>query len=678
MPNMSSALMASTGFAESPVEQDSRLEAGFPAIESGLPTRPLLTDLSVVGKITSLLFGSKNPFRTRSTPERNRVWVLDNTAVVSSNPTAGGLQQWQAEFISCHFVQGRKDITEVVSYFADLIGIDGQAGSDAEVRDRIETRLQPFVHQIAPAHTIEVSLSSDTGKSPLKRILGPTNSNGISSNIFSIEGNDASGGETLRVTSPGFDNISANLRFVGAEGWAVLSDIDDTIKITGTTDPTWVLRSTLADIPEPCEGMPEFFQMLNQKLSNPAWFYVSASPYNLYPFLREFVLSTYPQGDIALRESSWMSFGGLLQSFTVGVQEYKVGRGTKIQSWLPKRKFICIGDSTQADPESYAELYNKHPGWIKAIYIRTPTDLPHMKQKNSPERFAKAFKGIPTSIWKTFVVPSELVDHLNSVVDPTRIIPYHTSSFVRVFAFTMPQAFDRCKERPQHIDDILRGLNRYNPETTTTFQEYVSQQCEDKFFDAYACLALLKLYQFNPHLLHPETVTNILVKALTVFPSPAFSLCLALFPASSIPYGSDIASIPTTELTESIQKLTKLNTLLESAQYDAFWSTLESDDIYADLYADVAGFEDLVRIRIAGEVGKTFREIDLSVLSGWLNLRSDALVKFCQTACGWRVSGEKVEIPANAENEAKSEIKGERVGVEMFGRVFRRGYEDPA
>jgi translation initiation factor 3 subunit K len=121
-----------------------------------------------------------------------------------------------------------------------------------------------------------------------------------------------------------------------------------------------------------------------------------------------------------------------------------------------------------------------------------------------------------------------------------------------------------------------------------------------------------------------------------------------------------------------------LNTLLESAQYDAFWSTLESDDLYADLYADIAGFEDLIRIRIAGEVGKTFREIELTVLSGWLDLRADTLVKFCQTACGWQVSGQTVDIPANAENEAKSEIKGERVGVDMFGRVFRRGYEAPA
>lgn len=58
----------------------------------------------------------------------------------------------------------------------------------------------------------------------------------------------------------------------------------------------------------------------------------------------------------------------------------------------------------------------------------------------------------------------------------------------------MPQAFDKCKERPAHIDEILNGLNRYNPETTTIFQEYVNAQCEEKFFDVYACLALLKLY----------------------------------------------------------------------------------------------------------------------------------------------------------------------------------------
>lgn len=58
----------------------------------------------------------------------------------------------------------------------------------------------------------------------------------------------------------------------------------------------------------------------------------------------------------------------------------------------------------------------------------------------------------------------------------------------------MPTAFDKCATRPPHIDAILNGLDRYNPETTTIFQDYVSNQCEEKTFDAYACLALLKLY----------------------------------------------------------------------------------------------------------------------------------------------------------------------------------------
>lgn len=68
-----------------------------------------------------------------------------------------------------------------------------------------------------------------------------------------------------------------------------------------------------------------------------------------------------------------------------------------------------------------------------------------------------------------------------------------TTCFIQYTLTVMVYAFDKCKERPAHIDQILNGLDRYNPETTTTFQEYVNLQCEEKFFDVYACLALLKL-----------------------------------------------------------------------------------------------------------------------------------------------------------------------------------------
>ncbi|KAJ5748871.1 uncharacterized protein N7511_010567 [Penicillium nucicola] len=242
-------------------------------------------------------------------------------------------------------------------------------------------------------------------------------------------------------------------------------------------------------------------------------------------------------------------------------------------------------------------------------------------------------------------------------------------------------AFDKCESRPANIEAILSGLDRYNPETTTVFQDYVAQQCEDQSFDCYANLALLKLFQFNPHLLQADTVTNILAKALTVFPSAAFSLCLSLLPTSTQPFpitSEAQAASQTSDFVESVQKLTRLNTLLESAQYAQFWSTLNSDDLYADLTADVAGFEELVRIRIAVEVGKTFRSITAENLESWLDMRRDALDKFVVDVCGWKVDGATVNVPTNKENEARSEVKSERVGVEQFGRVIRRGFEQPA
>lgn len=137
---------------------------------------------------------------------------------------------------------------------------------------------------------------------------------------------------------------------------------------------------------------------------------------------------------------------------------------------------------------------------------------------------------------------------------------------------------------------------------------------------------------------------------------------------------------------ESVQKLARLSTLLESAQYAQFWATFNSDDLYADLVADAAGFEELVRIRIAVEVGKAFREIRAEVLEKWLDLRGkEALQKFVGDVCAWQVvpaaeggNGFVVKVPRNKENEARSEVKSERVGMDMFGRVVRRGFEAPA
>ncbi len=124
-----------------------------------------------------------------------------------------------------------------------------------------------------------------------------------------------------------------------------------------TSDPIGILRSTFVSEPTPVAGMPELYAAIRTAISPSApFFYLSASPYNLYMFLNNFRSKYYPQGTIILRDANWLNLRGLLSNLTLGTQAYKVDRMEKINSWLPKRKMICIGDSTQSDPEAYGEM----------------------------------------------------------------------------------------------------------------------------------------------------------------------------------------------------------------------------------------------------------------------------------------------------------------------------------
>ncbi|KAF2155185.1 ARM repeat-containing protein [Myriangium duriaei CBS 260.36] len=240
----------------------------------------------------------------------------------------------------------------------------------------------------------------------------------------------------------------------------------------------------------------------------------------------------------------------------------------------------------------------------------------------------------------------------------------------------MVNAFDYAPDRPEHIDAILNGLDRYNPETTSVFQDYVAQQCENQTYDSYANLALLKLYQFNPHLSRDEPTTNILVKALTVFPSPDFNLCLSLLPPHVLSKSSPAAQ---GSLAEAVQKLASLHAALVDARYADFWAALDDDDLVADLVADVQGFEEMMRVRMAVVVSQCMQSVEQSVLEGWLNLsQGEKFDKFVTDVCGWKVEDGRVVIPLNKENEARSTVVRESVKFEQFGRTVKRAYEQPA
>lgn len=120
-------------------------------------------------------------------------------------------------------------------------------------------------------------------------------------------------------------------------------------------------------------------------------------------------------------------------------------------------------------------------------------------------------------------------------------------------------------------------------------------------------------------------------------------------------------------LSEAVQKLNILNSLLGGADYTAFWNTLDFDDLYADLVADVSGFEELMRVRIAVTVSQAVREVERSILESWLNLHGGEFEHFVGTVCGWEIDGRKIRVPLNKENEAKGTVVRENV---KFDRKF--------
>lgn len=322
---------------------------------------------------------------------------------------------WEVEYVAAYFSRETcRDPSHVVTHIARSVGLAREAASQEECLDElkdkldislIKKRLEPFLNPILPRHTIRVSIA-DTEL----QTLGPSSSSGISSDLLRLHF-DAPAGKQLTTTAntdplpcfvtPGHTVVAE------PTGWGVISDIDDTIKITGTLSPTAVLKSTFIDAPTPVSGMPQLYTDLVKLLHDPIFFYLSGSPYNLYPFLRDFRSEHFPDGTMILRDASWQNLGGLISSLSVNVQEYKVDRLEKMCTWFPQRQFICVGDSTQKDPESYGEIARRHPGWIKAIYIRRVPDENDIHgalspDRNSAHRFEAAFKGLDSDMWLVF------------------------------------------------------------------------------------------------------------------------------------------------------------------------------------------------------------------------------------------------------------------------------------
>lgn len=77
---------------------------------------------------------------------------------------------------------------------------------------------------------------------------------------------------------------------------------------------------------------------------------------------------------------------------------------------------------------------------------------------------------------------------------------------------------------------------RYNPDHLATLEKYVEIQSRENAYDLEANLAVLKLYQLNPHRFNMDITCQILLKALTNLPHTDFVLCKCLLSERIVSY----------------------------------------------------------------------------------------------------------------------------------------------
>ena len=186
------------------------------------------------------------------------------------------------------------------------------------------------------------------------------------------------------------------------EGLSVISDIDDTVKITNVAHRRELLANTFLREFAAVPGMVEAFRRLGE--SGTVFHYVSASPWQLVPSLCEFfTVAGLPAGSMHLK------LFRLKDSTPLGrLPSRKRSKRRAIERILadfPGRRFVLVGDSGERDPEVYTAVARRHPQQVQSVLIRqVEAKAPREKVRSRLDRLASK---LPAGRLRVFTEPAE-------------------------------------------------------------------------------------------------------------------------------------------------------------------------------------------------------------------------------------------------------------------------------
>jgi phosphatidate phosphatase APP1 len=275
-------------------------------------------------------------------------------------------------------------------------------------RDVLRERLKLFLVDNERGKAVPVRVGSDV------HVLPKSGANGHFINVLTLAGDAVAAAlqdgriPLQAVTRPGDER-----QFTGAacvlpdsEDPLVISDVDDTIKITSIGNFEEVKLNTFCRPFLPVEGMAGVYQAWAE--AGAGFCYVTGSPWQLYRPLEAFrERHGFPAGPWHMKHLRFAE-PATIWAFVGTQNEFKRQRIEPLMERWSQRPVVLVGDSSEQDPEIFAALARKHPKRVMRIFIRDVAG-----GTRDSDRYRKTFEGIDEAKWQLFQDAAELPRRLS-------------------------------------------------------------------------------------------------------------------------------------------------------------------------------------------------------------------------------------------------------------------------
>lgn len=205
---------------------------------------------------------------------------------------------------------------------------------------------------------------------------------------------------SIAVHGGGRRELNVQITLLHERGLSVISDIDDTIKVSEVRNKRALALNVFCRPYLPVPGMAGTYRSWAQ--AGAQFHYVTASPWQLYLPLSEFTRSNgFPAGTFHMK--TFRVKDETFASLFTSPEKYKPAVIEELFRQFPDRRYVLVGDSGEKDPEIYGAIMRKHPERVKLILIRDVTD-----EAASEARYRKAFRDLPPDRWQVFKQAEEV------------------------------------------------------------------------------------------------------------------------------------------------------------------------------------------------------------------------------------------------------------------------------